>query len=129
MKLPTSWGALDPQIESLTDALRSPAESGLSEQLKEAARTRLLARLQALLSQRDALRAELAWVEEQAVLIPWQRDQAELRVTRSEELLTLMDAVLQELRRDEAQRALEELRLRSGEITQPQAFAERGPGN
>ena len=118
-------GTLDPQIESLTDALRSPAESGLSEQLKEAARTRLLARRQALLSQRDALRAELAWVEEQAVLIPWQRDQAELRVTRSEELLTLMDAVLQELRRDEAQRALEELRLRSGEITQPRGFAER----
>jgi potassium efflux system protein len=117
-------GTLDPQIESLTDELSSPAESGLSQQLKEAARTRLLARRQALLGQRDALRAELAWVEDRAVLIPWQRDQAELRVTRSEELVTLLDAALQDLRRDEAVKALEEMRLRYVEVTQPQAFAE-----
>ncbi|MCH8017646.1 MAG: hypothetical protein IH917_13595, partial [Acidobacteria bacterium] len=117
-------GTLDPQIESLTSELRAPSPLDLSEQLKEAARTRLLARRQALLRQRDALRAELAWVEERAVLIPWQRDQAELRVTRSEELLTLLDATLQELRRDEAERALEEVRSRSGQVAQEQAFAE-----
>ncbi|MEE8462854.1 MAG: hypothetical protein V3S50_12110 [Acidobacteriota bacterium] len=75
-------GTLDPQIESLTNELRAPSPLDLSEQLKEAARTRLLARRQALLHQRDTLRAELAWVEERAVLIPWQRDQAEVRVTR-----------------------------------------------
>jgi len=117
-------GTLDPQIESLTNELRASSPLDLSEQLKEAARTRLLARRQALLHRRDTLRAELAWVEERAVLIPWQRDQAELQVTRSEELLTLLDATLQELRRDEAQRALEEVRSRSGQVAQEQAFAE-----
>ena len=116
-------GTLDPQIESLTNELRAPSPLDLSEQLKEAARTRLLARRQALLHQRDTLRAELAWVEERAVLIPWQRDQAEVRVTRSEELVSLLEATLQELRRDEAQQSLEEVRLRSGEVAQQQAFA------
>ena len=116
-------GTLDPQIESLTNELRAPSPLDLSEQLKEAARTRLLARRQALLHQRDTLRAELALVEERAVLIPWQRDQAEVRVTRSEELVSLLEATLQELRRDEAQQSLEEVRLRSGEVAQQQAFA------
>ena len=117
-------GTLDPQIESLTNELRAPSPLDLSEQLKEAARTRLLARRQALLRQRDALRAELAWVEERAVLIPWQRDQAELRVTRSEELGSLLEATLLELRRDEAQRSLEEVRSRTGQVAQQPAFAE-----
>ena len=116
-------GTLDPQIESLTNELRAPSPLDLSEQLKEAARTRLQARRQALLHQRDTLRAELALVEERAVLIPWQRDQAEVRVTRSEELVSLLEATLQELRRDEAQQSLEEVRLRSGEVAQQQAFA------
>ena len=53
-------GTLDPQIESLTNELRAPSPLYLSEQLKEAARTRLLARRQALLHQRDTLRAEVA---------------------------------------------------------------------
>jgi len=117
-------GTLDPQIESLTSELRSPIPLDLSEQLKEAARTRLLARRQALLHQRDALRAELAWVEERAVLVPWQRDQAELRVTRSEELVSLLEATLKELRRGEAQRFLEEVRRRSEQVAQQPAFAE-----
>ena len=116
-------GTLDPQIESLTNELRAPSPLDISEQLKEAARTRLQARRQALLHQRDTLRAELALVEERAVLIPWQRDQAEVRVTRSEELVSLLEATLQELRRDEAQQSLEEVRLRSGEVAQQQAFA------
>ena len=117
-------GTLDPQIESLTNELRSSSPLDLSEQLKEAARTRLLARRQALLHQRDTLRAELGLVEERAVLIPWQRDQAELRVTRSEEIASLLEVALQDLRKREAQSSLEELRRRSEQVAQQPAFAE-----
>jgi chromosome segregation ATPase len=117
-------GTLDPQIESLTEELRSLSPVDLSEQLKEAARTTLLARRQALLHQRDTLRAELAWVEERAALIPWQRDQAELRVTRSEELVSLLEPKLQALRRSEAQQSLEEVRRRSEQVVQQPGFAE-----
>ena len=111
-------GALDQQMESLNAELRSASEFGVSGELKQAAQTRLLARREALLGESESLRAELRLVEERAVLVPWQRDLAELRVGRSEGIAALMEKTLLELRQSEAQKSLQEIQNRSKELAE-----------
>ena len=111
-------GALGQQMESLNAELRSASEVGVSEELKQAAQTRLLARREVLLGEGESLRAELRLVDERAVLVPWQRDLAELRVGRSEEIVALVEKTLLELRQSEAQRSLQEIQNRSKEVAE-----------
>ncbi len=114
-------GTLDQEIESVNTQLREASELGGSDELRQAARTRALARRAALLAGSDELRAELRLVEERAVLLPWRRDVAELKVARSERVTTMLEVVLRDLRQTEAEKSLQEVR------TQARGIAEELP--
>ncbi len=111
-------GTLDQEIESVNTELREASELVGSDELRRAARTRALARRAELLAGSDELRAELRLVEERAVLLPWQRDVAELKVARSERVTALHEVVLRDIRRREAQRSLQEVRIRAEGIAE-----------
>ena len=115
-------GRLDQELESVNAELREASELAGSDRLRQAARTRGSARRAALLAGSDELRAELRLVEGRAVLLPWQRDVAELKVARSERVTALHEVVLRDLRRREAESSLQDVRARAQEI------AERLPG-
>ena len=106
-------GTLDQEIESVNAELREASELIGSDELRQAARTRALARRAALVVGSEELRAELRLVEERAVLLPWQRDVAELKVARSERVTAMLEVVLRDLRRREAGRSLQEVRART----------------
>ena len=63
-------GTLDQEIESANAELREASELVGSDELRQAARTRALARRAALLAGSDELRVELRLVEEKATLLP-----------------------------------------------------------
>ena len=111
-------GTLDQEIESVNAELREASELVGSDKLRQAARTRALARRAALLAGSDELRAELRLVEERAVLLPWQRDVAELKVARSERVTAMLEVVLRDLRLREAHESLKDVRTRAEEIAE-----------
>ena len=111
-------GTRDQEIESVNAELREASELVGSDELRRAARTRALARRAELLAGSDELRAELRLVEERAVLLPWQRDVAELKVARSERVTALHEVVLRDIRGREAQRSLQEVRIRAEGIAE-----------
>ena len=111
-------GTLDQEIESVNAELREASELIGSDELRQAARTCALARRAALVVGSEELRAELRLVEERAVLLPWQRDVAELKVARSERVTAMLEVVLRDLRRREAGRSLQEVRARTEEISE-----------
>ena len=103
-------GMLDQTIDALSDDLRSAAERATHPQLKEATRISLLARREGAEREIDALRARLSLLDARGALIPWQIDQAQRRVARSEHVVNGLRGATRELRRREAESALERVR-------------------
>jgi potassium efflux system protein len=107
-------GALDQQIDSLSDELRTATQRDTHPDLKRAERTSVLARRVATLRKIDSLRAELELLDERGVLIPWEIDRAQRRVAYSERAVELLEEATRQLRRQDAdaslQRVLEQCR-------------------
>jgi potassium efflux system protein len=103
-------GALDQEIETLNDELRAAAQRDTHPELKNAARSSLLARQEAALHKVEELRAELALLDAQGALLPWQIDQAQRRVDHSEKLASMLEDATQDLRRRDAEESLRVVR-------------------
>jgi potassium efflux system protein len=106
-------GALDQQIDALDDEYRTAMHENLHPDLKRALRSSLLARRQATTREIEALRARIALLEARGTLLPWQIDQAQRRVARSEASVRLLADATREIRRREAAESLREVQERS----------------
>jgi potassium efflux system protein len=96
-------GALDQGIESINDELRSTSERDAHPELKNAARSALLARREAATREIEVSRAKLDLLNARGALLPWRIDQAQRRVAYSEKLVAMLEDATQELRRNDAQ--------------------------
>jgi potassium efflux system protein len=99
-------GALDQQIDSLSDELRAATQRDSHPELKKAERSSLLARRVAALHKIDSLRAELDLLDDRGALIPWQIDQAQRRVAYGEQVVQLLEVATRNLRRRDAEASL-----------------------
>ena len=100
-------GELDQTVEAIEKELRGVRESDLGPELREAMQTHLQARGEAAKSRIGSLRAELAWIESRARLMPWEIDLAERGVTHSEQLVAALESRSRRLMRAESNTALE----------------------
>ncbi len=103
-------GQLDRQIEALSDELRDAGTMESNPEASRALRISLRARRAAATVEKERLRAELAFLEAQASLLPWQRDQVRRRVEYHMQLVAFMEAELRQRRKDQNQERLEATR-------------------
>jgi len=111
-----SLGTLDQELSTLNDNVVSVSESDSSTELAIASATRISARREALMYERLALRGELELLEARAVLLPWRRDLAELRVRISEDLVYSLEANLAVLRQEYSNTSLETVRKEAVQV-------------
>jgi potassium efflux system protein len=105
-------GALDQQIELLEDELRIATQSDIHPDEKRAAKTSLSAHREFALREIDMLRAKQALLDAQVVLLPLRIDQAQRRVSYSEQLVALLAEATHELRHEDAEKSLRLVRQR-----------------
>ncbi len=103
-------GALDQEIEILNDGLQAQRSGEALSEMPTATRTAALARRQAAMSEMGMLRASVALLEDRGVLIPLQIDQAQRRVTHSEQVVVLLESRTFDLRHRAADAALQATR-------------------
>ena len=103
-------GEIDQLMESLADQLRDAGERGSHPELKHAARASLMARREAAVSETESLREELMLLDARGALIPWKIDQAQRRVAFGERAVAMMETTTVDLRRKNAELALERIR-------------------
>jgi potassium efflux system protein len=111
-------GALDQEIERLSDELRAVTQQEAHPEVKRAARMRVLARREAALSEITSLRASLALLEDRGALIPLEVDHAQRRVAFSEQMVALHEEAAQDLRRLEAEESLQRVREQSDQASE-----------
>jgi len=102
-------GAVDQELELLSDELRRQGQREAPADLKLAARYNIQARREVALSKIAKLRASLALLEARGALVPLEVDIAQRRVTESEELVRRLEEISHGLRRRHAEVSLEQV--------------------
>jgi potassium efflux system protein len=99
-------GALDLELELLTDELRRQSESAARTELKAAGRANLLARREAVVSETEMLRARLDLLTDRSSLVPLETDLVQRRVSYSQELVAMLEEAAHDLRVEDARKSL-----------------------
>jgi potassium efflux system protein len=102
-------GAVDQELELLSDELRRQSQREAPADLKLAVRTEIQARREVALSKTAKLRASLLLLEARGALVPLEVDIARRRVSESEELVRRLEEVSNTLRREHADESLDEV--------------------
>jgi potassium efflux system protein len=110
-------GAVDQELELLSDELRRQSQREAPPDLKLAARTDVQARREVALSKIDKLRASLLLLEARGALVPLEVDIARQRVTESEELVKRLEEISHTLRRQHAEESLDEVHTLCDEVS------------
>ena len=117
-------GGLDQKIESINDELRATTQLDAHPELKNAARSSLLARREAAVREIEAIRGKLGLLDVRGALLPWRIDQAQRRVTYSEQLVTMLEDATRELRHDQAREQLNQVVEQCDQASQVGALEE-----
>jgi potassium efflux system protein len=110
-------GAVDQELELLSDELRRQTQRDAPADLKLAARTEVQARREVALSKIARLRASLTLLEARGALVPLEVDIAQRRVTESEELVKRLEEISRTLRRQNGQQSLDEVHALCDEVS------------
>ena len=111
-------GELDLELELLTDELRRQSERAARTELKVAARTNLLARRDAVISETEMLRARLNLLTDRGSLIPLETDLVQRRVSYSQELVAMLEEATHELRAEQARQSLGRIREQGRQLSE-----------
>ncbi len=111
-------GELDLELELFKDELRKQAESTARTELKTAARLNVMAQREAALSEIEMHRVRLVLLSDRSALIPLEIDLAQRRVSFSENLATMLEEAVHELRVEQAREALGRIREQSRQLSE-----------
>ncbi len=103
-------GSLDQEVEALDDELVTGVERYSNPDLRTAARLNALARREMALSEIQKNRASLELLDDRGGLLPLEVDLAQRRVVYSDALVAMMSEQAAQLRREEAQASLAQVR-------------------